>query len=535
VTGGGPGEPGDPSGPGAPGGAPPDGWSGPFSGRIDPTPAELLHTEVLDPQFRFEVRCLLPGYLWAEKVLLAEYVRMRTLDPDDAAVLAGVLATVEGTGLVAEPGANLSDLAFAIERHVQRRLPRPVPRWHVDRSRNDLQATAQLMFGRARLARSARLLLDFGAAVRSLAERGADLPMPGYTHFQAAQVITAGFYFAAVVEQVLHSAHRLLATYDAIDACPLGAGPMAGQELPWDRDRMARLLGFQRPQPSALSSVASRGWALEATAELSILGCAFSRFATDLLSWGGSQYGFLDLPPELSGISAAMPQKKNFPVLERIRGRTAHLTGYHVDMVLGQRNTPFSNLVEVSKEAGRHLADAFDTLDSVLRLFRAVVDGLSLRADRMLAACEQEYLGGFALANALTLTAGLAWRTAQVVAGRYVVLAVDAGLPPHRPASDLLRAAAAEHGVAVADPQRVLAGAFAVRPGLHRLASAGSANPAAVRELIRQQAAEHDRLLAQWQGRARAVGAAEAETDRLLGLPAGGAGGAVAKEPAGAV
>ncbi|MFD2122944.1 lyase family protein [Streptomyces cirratus] len=64
------------------------------------------------------------------------------------------------------------------------------------------------------------------------------MPMPGYTHFQAAQVITPGFHLAAVAEHLLHTQRRLVQTYDGIDACPLGAGAMAGQELPWDRDRM---------------------------------------------------------------------------------------------------------------------------------------------------------------------------------------------------------------------------------------------------------------------------------------------------------
>ncbi len=64
---------------------------------------------------------------------------------------------------------------------------------------------------------------------------------------------------------------------------------------------------------------------------------------------------------------------------------------------------------------------AFDTLGSVLRLFGAVLENLRFREDRMREACESEYLGGFTLANLLTLRAGVPWRTAQVVAGRYIV------------------------------------------------------------------------------------------------------------------
>ncbi|SPE63096.1 Argininosuccinate lyase 1 [Streptomyces netropsis] len=491
-----------------------------LSGRIGSGPSELLHDEVLDPQFRFESRHLMGHYVAIEKVLAAEYARMGLVTTDEAHAIATLLDGVGPDTLTARPGANMSDIAFALERHVEEGLAKPVPRWHVDRSRNDLQSCAQLMFGRARLAHFAAALLEFGTAAHRLAESTRELPMPGYTHFQAAQIITPGFYLAAVSEQVLHTQRRLLATYDGLDACPLGAGAMAGQELAWDRERMARLLGFARPQPSALTSVASRRWSTEITAELSLLGAALSRFTTDLLTWGSSEYGFIELPDELSGISSAMPQKKNYPVLERVRGRTAHLAAFHIDGLLGQRNTPFCNLVEVSKEAGTHLLNAFESAHGTVRLFTEVLRRLTFRADRMREVCEREFLGGFSLANSLTLGRGVPWRTAQVVAGRYIVLAAAAGLAPAPGDADLLREAAAEKGITLEDPAELLAEAFDVRRGLERMASAGSAHPEAVRELLRTQQGEYDGLREQWARRSAALRAGADETDRALGREA---------------
>ncbi|MFD2122943.1 lyase family protein [Streptomyces cirratus] len=278
----------------------------------------------------------------------------------------------------------------------------------------------------------------------------------------------------------------------------------------------ARLLGFSRPQPHALTAVASRRWSAELTAELSLLGTALSRFTTDLLTWGSSEYGFIELPDELSGISSAMPQKKNYPVLERIRGRTAHLTAFHLDVLLGQRNTPFCNLVEVSKEAGTHLLNAFDSAHGTVRLLTEVLRRLGFRPATMRAACEREFLGGFNLANALTLTGQVPWRTAQVIAGRYVVLAAAAGAAPAPGRPDLLAGAAAEHGVALTAPEALLAAAFDVDLGLRRMVSAGSARPASVRELLRAQREELALLRTDWARRARAVRAAAEETDRAL-------------------
>ncbi|MGW2248617.1 lyase family protein [Kitasatospora sp. NPDC001660] len=490
----------------------------PLTGRITTGPHELLHDEVLAPQFEFELEHLLPWYLAIEKVLALEYRRLGLIDAGQAELIGKALHGITATAITADPEHNMSDIAFALERYVDHRLPAPVPAWHVDRSRNDLQACAQVMFARHQLSLTADALLAFGRSAHRLAGRTAELLMPGYTHAQAAQVITPGYYLAAVGEEVLQAARRLLTAYDEIDLCPLGAGAMAGQELPWDRDRSARLLGFAGPRPHALVAVASRDWALRITGELSQFGVVLSRFTTDLISWGSSEYGFIDLPDAYAGISSAMPQKKNFPLLERIRGKTAHLTAFHLDVLTGQRNTAYSNSVEVSKEAGTHVLTAFRTARSALALATAVLDNLEFRADRMREACEREYLGGFTLANLLTLDEGIPWRMAQVVAGGYVLAAIEQGAAPQDVRPQLLRRVAKEHGFEVAEPQRLLATAFDAEAGLRRKVSAGSTQPAQVRAVLTAQCGRYDGFEAAWRTRSDRVREAVAESDRLLGI-----------------
>jgi argininosuccinate lyase len=491
-----------------------------LSGRVTEDPNALVRELVLDPQFRYEARTLLPWYVAIEKSLVAEYLRMELIETGQARTLGRLLDGVTPEVIEEKRRQSLSDIALAVERSVTERLTEPVPVWHADRSRNDLQACAQVMFAKQRLQETAADLHRLVDAAQRLAHRSTDVLMPGYTHFQSAQIISAGYYFAALGDRLLRRSRRLLQTHDLIDACPLGAGAMSGQELPWERDRMAGLLGFDRVEPLALNAVASREWAAEVTAELGLLGGTLSRFLTDLLMWAGSEHGFLDLPDALSGISASMPQKKNFPILERIRGKTAHLAAFHLDVTLGQRNTPYSNLVEVSKEAGSHVAAAFDTTRDVLRLLTAVLESLVLREDRLLAACEQEYFGGFTLANQLTLRHGVPWRTAQVVAGGYVLAGVRAGRAPKDPAPDVLRELAAEHGHTVEDAEELLADAFDVRRALPRMRSAGSAAPDQVRAALAGQDEDGKSLAAAWERRAEVVRQALDDTDRALGLDA---------------
>ena len=487
-----------------------------LTGRIARTPGAVVSADVLEPQFRYEAEHLLTYYVQVELALLAEYERMTLLDQGQVREIAAVLAEIPADGLVADGGGNMSDIALAVERRVTERLTVPV--WHVDRSRNDLQACAQLMFGRERTLLVLGDLLAAAASARRLAARYTGDVMPGYTHLQAAQVITPGFFVSALSAHLLHSTERLLATYDGLNRCPLGSGALAGQELAWDRDRLAGLLGFAGPEPHALLGVASRAWLLELAGECSTLAVGLSRLMTDLMTWAGSEHGFVELPDELAGISSAMPQKKNYPVLERIRGRTAHLTSWYVDVAMAQRSTPFSNTVEVSKESSAQLAGATTTMRSALRLLTEVLDKLEFRTDRTRDRCAEEYLGGFSLANRLTLEARVPWRVAQVIAGQYVVAALAAGHDAATADGALLRAIAEQHGHRVANAERLLRDAFHPESELDRRRSAGSAHPAEVIRLLAAQDRQHTELADAVAARRATLDAVQPRIHDVVGL-----------------
>ncbi|KOG25054.1 argininosuccinate lyase [Streptomyces viridochromogenes] len=494
-----------------------------LTGRLAAAPDDFIRQEFLEPQFRHEVAHLLPWYVLIEKALLREYHRLGVLSARQVEQLAAALDGLTPQELTAGAGAALSDIALAMETRVAKALPEPVPAWHVDRSRNDLQACAQLLYGREQVSEIAAMLGELAEVAHERAAQDVTSPMPGYTHLQSAQIITPGFYLSAVVEHALRASSRLLGTYDRINFSQLGAGPMAGQELAWDRDWLAQAIGCAGPVPHALAAVASREWLLDVAADIASAGVGFSRFLTDLMAWSSSAYGLVELPDELAGISAAMPQKKNYPLLERLRGRTGHLTAFYVDFATGQRNTPYSNMVEVSKEAGLHASTMFDAIRAVLTGFTLVVDRLQWRTGRMRAACEEDHFGGFSLANELTLRAGVPWRTAQVIAGRYVTAVLaegDGRAGLSNPAA--LGSAAREAGHPLDDPASYLTNSVDVDAQLRAKVSAGSASPDSVVALLAEQRKRLDALTAEWNARGATVRDAIAATDAALRPTPGG-------------
>ncbi len=480
-----------------------------LTGRLQEPPSALLSEMVLQPQFTYELQHLLPHYIQIEKVMASEYERLGVMPTQEAQEVVHLLDQIDREALVADPDTNMSDILFAIERYVEMRLTQKTIAWHVDRSRNDVQATAQVMFAREKLLDVIKALITFSDAIRALAEETVELPMPGYTHYQPAQILTAGFYLAAVSEQLGKTIHRLQTLFDEINECPLGSGAMAGLELLWDRQALAEKLGFTRPVRHALVGVASKEWLLHIAAELSTASVMLSRFVTDLITWGSSEYCFIDLPDQLSGISSAMPQKKNFPILERIRGKTAHISAYYLDFVIAQRNTPFTNLVETAKEGGSNFSVLMHDMRTLVELFTIVIQNVLFQKERMYSICVKEFFGGFTLSNLLSLQAGIPFREAQVLAGRYIVKMIAQGRLPHEVSVLTLNDICREGGYSFTITESELRQVFSVEHNLHNKHSSGSTHPVEVSALLGLHKQERDRQQARWEQQARNLAATD--------------------------
>ncbi|MCY9517572.1 argininosuccinate lyase [Paenibacillus apiarius] len=487
-----------------------------LSGRISENPNELLHREILEPQFSYELKHLLPWYILIEKVMLLEYQRLNLLDKVAVNKIAHLLNQVTEKSLHADPKINMSDICFAIEQYVSQRLRADSASWHMDRSRNDVQACAQVMYARQQLIVQSKELIQLATSVCHLATKTVNIPLPGYTHYQTAQIMTPGFYMAAVSEEILTTLEKLLYVYDNINKCPLGAGAMTGVELGWDRKRMATLLGFNHYTNHALRAVASRDWSLQIASEMANFSVFLSRIFTDFIQWGSSEYQFIDLADQFSGISSAMPQKKNFTILERIRGKTAHISAFYFDFLIAQRNTPFTNLVETSKEAGTFVNTMFSTFNSLIKLVIMVIDNLKFNENRTLEVCKRDFFGGFSLANKLTLHANIPFRSAQVIVGDYIVRVREQKLKPEQTDVRLLEEICIENGYDTKFEDEFLNNCFNVKNDLENKISEGSTNPLQVKKMLVRQSEQLIHLKKEWENREEIVNKAYEELTNQL-------------------
>lgn len=455
------------------------------TGRVTSPPHERYTETILYPQFDFELKNYLHHYVSIEKVLIHAYKKMDLITQEEASELYHAISAVDREELHNKSKENLTDIALTLEKFIDQQMNKTVTRWHLDRSRNDFQACAQLMFGREKWLSLIEKMIGLSHLVLSRAEEHRDTLMPGYTHYQSAQVISVSFYLTATSEHLIVTLKKMIDTlYKINERSPLGSGAMSGQELPFDCEVMAKQLGFTSYVGHALVGVASRDWTLELAENLSFFGNNMSRFLTDLINWGSSEYQFIHFPDELSGISSSMPQKRNYPILERARGKTSHFSSYYVDILLGQRSTSYSNLVEVSKEAGKNVPHLLNEADHFLDLLFLIFEQMEFHSDVLEDRCQEDFFGGFTLANQLTITNDIPYRKSQVIAGKFITETLKQGVTPKKVSVQLLQDVCEQHGYENKLSEKELLEIFDAKSGLSKKISKGSTHPDSVQKII---------------------------------------------------
>jgi argininosuccinate lyase len=480
---------------------------------------------VLRPRLAADAEASLGAMLAANQAHLVMLVACGLVPPGPAAAVARALAAIAGEGLGAdELDPGLEDLYANLERAVARRAGEDAAgRMHLARSRNDLWATVARMNARATLDRVATRLLALRERLLQLAAGHAETLIPGYTHLQPAQPVTAGFYFLAVAEALARDGRRLADAYPRLNRCPLGAGALAGTSFPIDRALTARLLGFDGPVASALDAVASRDFVLELLSAFALLALTLSRLAEDLYFWSSAQVGLVEVSGAVAVASSIMPQKKNAAALEHVKGRAGHVVAALAAALTATKGTHFMHARDTSVEVTTALGQGEQALAVVLDLTGAVLDALTVRADVGARLAAADFCTVTDLADALVREADLPFRLAHEVCAVLVRDAVEAGRGPDSvDAAAVNAAASARAGRPVTLSEATVRAALDPRASVEARRGLGGTSPAAVRAAIadaRALLADDQEAVAR---RARALAAAQGELERRARALAGG-------------
>lgn len=320
---------------------------------------------------------------------------------------------------------ELEDVHMNIEARLTAKIGDAGKRLHTGRSRNDQVATDIRLYVKdaidAIVAQANRLQLG----MLELAERNADVIMPGFTHLQSAQPVTFGHHIMAWFEMINRDVDRLADCKRRLNVSPLGAAALAGTSYPIDREMTCQLLGFDRVSQNSLDAVSDRDFAIEFCAAAAIAMTHLSRMSEELVLWSSSQFDFIELPDRFCTGSSIMPQKKNPDVPELVRGKTGRVNGHLISLLTLMKSQPLAYNKD-NQEDKEPLFDTVDTLHNCLRAFADMVPSIGVKKDNMYAAARQGFSTATDLADYL-VRRGLAFRDSHEVVGNAVGFAIEQG------------------------------------------------------------------------------------------------------------
>ena len=334
-----------------------------------------------------------------------------------------ILEDVESGAL--EITDEYEDVHSFVESVLRARIGDAGKKLHTGRSRNDQVATDMKLYVRDSIDGLLSLTYGLLETIEKLIEENTGTVMPGFTHLQKAQPVTAAHHFGAYFEMFRRDRERLADVRRRMNTCPLGSGALAGTTYDLDRGFTAAELGFDAPAANSMDAVSDRDYLVELMAALAILQMHMSRSCEEICIWNSDDYGYIDIDDSYSTGSSIMPQKKNPDIAELIRGKTGRIYGTLTQLLTVLKGLPlaYNKDLQEDKEC---VFDALDTAEICLRLYSGMLGGITFRKDNL----EKAASGGFTNATDAAdylVEKGVPFRDAHGIVGRMVISCIDKG------------------------------------------------------------------------------------------------------------
>ena len=324
-----------------------------------------------------------------------------------------------------ELAAGDEDIHTAVERRLIEIVGDVGGKLHTGRSRNDQVATDFRLWTMRAADRLHEALRSLQAAIISVAEGHTETVMPGYTHMQPAQPITAAHWLMSFFWMLERDLDRLRASRARMAVCPLGSGALAGNPFAIDRQKIAAELGFNRASENSLDAVSDRDFVADMLYAISLCATHLSRLAEDILIYSNPSFGFVTLDDRYSTGSSLMPQKRNADPMELTRGKTGRLIGKLAGFLATLKGLPsgYNKDLQEDKEA---LLDALETMHLLLPVVTATVSNLQINSEAMASALTDDLLATD-LADYL-VRKGISFRQSHHIVGEVVRAAAERDL-----------------------------------------------------------------------------------------------------------
>jgi argininosuccinate lyase len=372
-------------------------------------------------------------------------------------------------------GAADEDVHTFVIRKLKDRVGILADKIHTGRSRNEQVSLDVRLWLREQIDVDLELLVNLMQALVDMAAKYPHAIVPGYTHLRRAQAVPWAHYLLAYFEMFARDHERLSQARARVDVMPLGSGALAGSGFPFDRDEMARDLGFATITRNSMDVSGDRDFALDFLYAASIAMLHLSRLAEDWILYSSEEFGWLELGDGVTSGSSLMPQKKNPDSLELIRGKSGRVWGDFTSLFVTMKGLPMTYNRDMQEDK-EPLFDAAAQLTAALEMSAAVIASTRLHPAKPAEAARDSWVVATDLAEALA-RAGTPFHRAHQIVGKLVLESIQQGKQPLDWTADQLTAFAPEF---TADMARLLQ----PTEGMKTRELPGGAGPAAVTKAL---------------------------------------------------
>lgn len=313
---------------------------------------------------------------------------------------------------------GIEDIHSQIEFLLTQKLGDLGKKIHAGRSRNDQVLVDLKLFMRDEIQQIVQLIEQlFDLLIEKSNSHQNDL-LPGYTHLQIAMPSSFGLWFGAYAESLVEDIELFEAAYRLANKNPLGSGAGYGSSFPLDRVLTTELLGFESPHINVVNAQLSRGktelFVVNAIAQLAN---TIGRLAMDVCLYNSQNFGFIELPSELTTGSSIMPHKKNPDVAELLRGKANKMKALPSQLVLLSSNLPsgYHREFQLTKEV---LMPSIEEIKECLEITHYMISNIKVKAN-LLADAKYDLLFSVEEVNKLVL-AGVPFREAYQQVGKKI-------------------------------------------------------------------------------------------------------------------
>jgi argininosuccinate lyase len=397
-----------------------------WGGRFEGAPSQVF--EQFSGSLHFDRR-LFDADIQGSIAWVRALEKAKIVGPSEAAQLLRGFEAVRAAA--AKPGffdAKDEDVHTLVIRELKERAGPVADKIHTGRSRNEQVSLDTRLWLRGEIDAVRRELAAVQASLLAQARKHPNAIIPGFTHTRRAQPVLWAHYLLAYFEMFARDQERLAEVRRRVNLMPMGSGALAGAGFPYDREGMARELGFDGLTRNSMDVSADRDFVQDFLHAASLSMLHLSRLSEDWILYSSDEFAWLELSDQVTSGSSLMPQKKNPDSLELIRGKAGRVYGAATALYITLKGLPLTYNRDMQEDK-EPLFDAVDQWRASLAMMKNVVDTAALKPERARQAVEESWCVATDLAEELARQ-GVPFHQAHQLVGKLVLTSIRAGKRP---------------------------------------------------------------------------------------------------------